>query len=174
MKNIIEISVCPIYQQKEEKKESTKEFIVKMDDCVGDYLESLLTFVDKHTQKYDGINFRKVNRIIEYGDYILFTKDDVRIFDKSICPFSFGKTIYSLVDEYYTIKSKVKDLFNNNGYKECPYYKAAKKEKEQSSIVEKFLKKQHDIIVIDSFIEVPKKESFTSKLCKKCLHKVCR
>jgi hypothetical protein len=174
MKNIIEVSVCPIFQQKEEKKKSTEEFIVKVDDCVGDYLESLLNIIDTHNKR--GVNFYKANNI-EYGDYISFTKNDVRIFDKHICPFSFGKTkcrsIYSLVDDYSTIKSKVKDLFENKECKNCPYYKVAKKE-QQSNIVEKLLKKQHDIIVIDSFVEVPKKESFTSKLCNKCLHKLCK
>ena len=165
MKNNIKISICPMFQQKEEKKESSKEFIVKVDDVIGDYLESLLNVVDKYNKR--GVNFYKADRI-EYGDYILFTKNDVRVLDKSICPFQFGKSIYSLVDSYYTVIDKVKSLYKKEeSYKECPYYKAAQQnnlEKEINNII-------LDIVTIDTlFGGKPKKESYCSKV-RKCFKK---
>lgn len=160
MKNIIEVSICPIFQQKEEKKES-KEFIVKVDDCIGDYLESLLSVVDKYYKK--GVNYCVADRI-EYGDYILITKNEVRVFDKSTCPLSFNKPIYNLIDCYDSITKKIKNLKDNqdNNYKECPYYKENQKNN--------FKEKLSEIIISDIFIKANKKES---KLCK-CLHRMCR
>jgi hypothetical protein len=199
MKNNIEISICPIIQQKEEKKDSSKEFIVKVDDFIGDYLESLLNVIDKYNNK--GVNFNVANRI-ETGDYIIFTKKGVYVKEQV-----YENKILSLVCDYYKVVDKIKNLYSNQDClphkecKDCPYYKSGKKNiikdilydgeyisnKEKVSIFNNFVKIGYDtynirknnkveidnniyeVSIVDIFIK-PKKESICSKVCK-CLKK---
>jgi hypothetical protein len=202
MKPNIERCIFSIVQQKNKDKES-KEFVVEVDDCIGDYLESLLNIIEKHNSR--GVNLRKASNI-DFGDLLVFTKNEIYIKKNYVS----NSKVYSLVSDYYKIKEMIKNLYKDNldnlphkDCKNCPYYKSGKKFAKQIlfdneyididekvSIFNNFVKIGYDtfdikndlvningtiyeVVTNDIFVKSPKKESLCSQIMKKCL-KMCK
>ncbi len=138
-----------------QQKENIKEFIVEVDDCLGEYLESLLNVIEKYNDK--GVNLRKANTI-EYGDFLVFTKNQVYIKKNYVCT---SNKIYSLVSDYYKIKDLIKKLYKNNSdclpykaCKNCPYYKLGKRVLKDILFDGEFIDVDEKVSVFNNFVKI--------------------
>jgi hypothetical protein len=136
-------------QQREDNNH--KEFIVEIDTHDEDYLESLLNVVNK----YKDVNIWKANKV-RYGDFLVFTNKNIYVKRNNI----YGKS-YSLVLDYYKIKSLVEELYKKDSNnlphkdcKDCPYYKSAKRNLEK------------DILFDGDFIDIDEKLSIFNNFVK--------
>jgi len=141
-------------QQKEEQQEknSSKEFVVEVDDCEGDYLSALLDVINK----YKGVNFFAANTI-RCGDFLVFTKNDIKI-RKNWCSFC-GKS-YSLIYDYYKIKDLVKKLYKKDDNlpcdecKNCPYYKSARRNMKEVLFDGEFIDIDEKVSIFNNFVKI--------------------
>lgn len=118
MRNSFEL-VTLIFTTEEKKSEKLdKEFVVKINDR-GFYLDELIKLVKKHTSVNSVINK------LQYGDYLVFTKNDVYrdTNDDRVADLDLNQ--YKLTHNWNKIEKLINNFFNNvytskQTYK-CPF-----------------------------------------------------
>lgn len=128
MSNNINTCIFAAFQQKKEEEKKETSFAVQVDDSIGFCLSELL----KTVNKYKKVDFLKADSLVSKGDILVFTKDDVRVTSVSsyLMHSRLDIPVYSLVNDYFEIVSKVEKLYKKNlPHKECegcPYYKTSR------------------------------------------------
>ena len=95
-----------VFQEKSHKLPN--EFVVEIDDCGSLYTKSLLNIIKKHVEIK-----KSTAKNIEYGDHLVFVKDDVYVEENNSAVRRLNLPEYSLVQQYESVEKLVNNFFKN-------------------------------------------------------------
>jgi len=107
MKNFVEAALLLVFQEPT-KSVLDKEFVIKVNTRDDDAIDDLINLIKKYVSTKNN-----VIRDICYGDYLVFTKNDVRLETNDDKVADLDINIYKVNGNYSKIEKLIKNFFNN-------------------------------------------------------------